>query len=153
MRSEEARFKITRRRLPHWWLEGASYFVTFRLAASPLAEEEILLVRDHIISGGTKFYDLIAAAVLPSHVHLLLRPRKGVSLSRAMKGIKGVTARSLNQRRGRRGSLWQDESYDRIVRDERELFEKLNYMLLNAVKAELTTDPENYVGWFLNREA
>jgi len=68
-----------------------------------------------------------------------------------MKGIKGVTARELNRRQGRKGSVWQDESFDRIVRDEAEFLEKLNYMFLNPVKAGLTDDPETYEGWYLNQ--
>lgn len=66
-----------------------------------------------------------------------------------MKGIKGATARKLNQRRGLRGSVWQDESFDRIVRDEGELREKLDYMFRNPVKSGLTKDPWEYPGWYL----
>ncbi|MFQ5778909.1 MAG: transposase, partial [Terriglobia bacterium] len=144
--------RITRRRLPHWALEGAAYFVTFRLFREPLTLEEIRLVRDHIVSGDPRYYELLAVTVLADHVHLLLRPEVGRSLGRVMKGIKGVTARELNRRRGRKGSIWQDESFDRIVRDEAELLEKLNYMFLNPVKAGLTNDPRNYPGWYLGGE-
>ncbi|MDA2912691.1 transposase [Acidobacteriia bacterium AH_259_A11_L15] len=149
---DEPKLQITRRRLPHWTLEGATYFVTFRIATSQLTTEEILSVRDQIISGDPELYELLAAVVLPDHVHLLLRPNQGVSLSRAMKGIKGATARRLNQRRGSHGRVWQDESLDRIVRDQAELEEKLNYMFLNPVKAGLTDDPDSYPGWFIKRK-
>jgi hypothetical protein len=66
-----------------------------------------------------------------------------------MKGIKGVTARRLNRNRGTRGSIWQDESFDRIVRDQAELEKKLNYMFTNSVKVGLVDDPWDYVGWYL----
>ncbi|MBI2956873.1 MAG: transposase [Acidobacteria bacterium] len=142
------KLRITRRRLPHWTLEGATYYITFRLFREPLTLEEIRFVRDHIVSGDPRYYELLAAAVLPDHVHLLLRPATRMSLSLVMKGIKGVTARELNRRRRRKGPIWQDESYDRIVRNQSELIEKLNYMLLNSVKAGLTDNPWTYVGWY-----
>lgn len=146
------RLRITRRRLPHWALGGALYFVTFRLSREPLTEDEIQLVRNHVVAGHDQFYDLLAVTVLPDHVHLLLRPKQGVTLSRVMKGIKGVTARQLNACRNRKGSVWQDESFDRIVRDEVELQEKLHYMFLNAVGAGLTKSPEEYEGWYFAGE-
>src|SRR5689334_10403838 len=34
-----------------------------------------------------------------------------------MKGIKGVSARRINQLLGRNGPLWQDEAFDHVVRN------------------------------------
>lgn len=47
----------------------------------------------------------------------------------------------------------QDESYDRIVRDQDELDDKLHYMLNNPVKKELCEDPWGYVGWYFKERA
>ncbi|MGH9805443.1 MAG: REP-associated tyrosine transposase [Candidatus Acidiferrales bacterium] len=141
-----------RRRLPHWSLPGATYFVTFRMHARPLDPQEIAMVKGHVVSGHGRYYHLCAVQVMPDHAHLLVRPRQQFTLSRILKGIKGVTARKLNQERGGRGSLWQDESFDRLIRNERELRETLDYMFRNPVTRGLTEDPEIYVGWFLNRE-
>lgn len=143
-----SKLEITRRRLPHWRLQGATYFVTFRLLSGELTADEISEVGAHIFSGDPDHYDLVAVVVMPDHVHLLLRPRAGLALSRIMKGVKGVSARALNQRRGTKGSIWQDESFDRIVRDQAELDEKLNCMFMNPVKAGLTQEPESYIGWY-----
>ena len=97
---------------------------------------------------------------MPDHAHLLLTPREVYSLSRIMKGIKGASARQVNLRRtdtnvhstkrGTSGSIWQDESFDRIVRDQSELNEKLSYMLNNPVKRGLTESPWDYHGWYFN---
>ena len=43
----------------------------------------------------------------------------------------------INRHRGSRGSIWQDERYDRIVRDEAEFLEKWQYIMNNPVKKEL----------------
>ena len=122
-----------------------------RLRTTPLSKDEIRMVRESILSGDGRFYDLDALVVLPDHVHVLLVPRAGYSLSRIMKGIKGTTARRLNQLRRRRGAVWQDESFDRIVRGQKEFNEKVNYMYLNPVKAGLTDNPEIYEGWYLKK--
>jgi REP element-mobilizing transposase RayT len=148
MRSSEEKLHIARRHLPHWSLVGATYFVTMRLRVRPLVESEIRLLLEHIIAGHHRYYDLVAAVILPDHTHLLMSPRDGYSLSRIMKGLKGATARRLNQARGTKGTVWQAESFDRIVRDQQELDEKLNYMFMNPVKAGLTDDPNRYPGWY-----
>lgn len=141
-----------KRRLPHWTLPGAAYFVTFRLRGGYLREDEIGIVKQHVVSGNGHYYHLYAVQVMPDHVHLLLRPQEKFPLSRILKGIKGVTARKLNVGRRDRGSLWQDESFDRMIRYEREFRETLDYMFKNPISRGLTKDPMNYAGWFLNRQ-
>jgi hypothetical protein len=132
------RLKITRRRLPHWQLRGSTYYITFRVAGGILSPDEIQIVLSHIGSGDGKFYRLIAAIVMPDHTHAILRPVDAIDLTRIMKGIKGVTARLINQQRDTTAlSLWQDDSWDRILRDHDELTEKLNFMLNNPAEASL----------------
>jgi REP element-mobilizing transposase RayT len=143
---------IKRRNLPHWTLEVSTYFVTFRVATGTLSIEERAIVRDHLQAGHGKFYQLAAAVIMPDHVHLLLRPIGDYTLSRVMKGIKGVSAHLLNQRRGTRGQIWQDESWDRIIRDDAEFEEKLTYMANNPVKAGLVDPDEPYDGWLINSD-
>ncbi len=87
---------------------------------------------------------------MPDHVHLLLTPTGEYNISRIMKGIKGTSARELNLKRGTSGSIWQDESFDRIIRDQNELDEKLNYMMNNPAKRGLTDNLWYYHGWYFN---
>jgi REP element-mobilizing transposase RayT len=68
-------------------------------------------------------YNLHAFAVMPSHVHLLVTAL--VPLPKLTKSLKGITAKRANAMLGFTGtSFWQEESYDRLVRDQRE-FEKI----------------------------
>jgi REP element-mobilizing transposase RayT len=144
--------KITRRHLPHWTIDGSIYFVTFCTHNTVFDENEQRIIRDHIKEGDGKFYDCYAAVVMPDHVHALLQLREGMTLSRVMHGIKGVSAHKINQRRNTRGVIWQKESFDRIVRDGNEFDEKLNYLYNNPIKKGLTEDPESYVGWYFDEE-
>ncbi len=107
------------------------------------------MVRDHIIAGNCRFYALLAVVVvMPDHTHALLTPTDGYALSRITKGIKGVSARQINEARRTSGSVWQDESWDRIIRDQSELDEKRRYMLDNPVRKGLTRDPWTWPGWW-----
>lgn len=146
---DEFGLKITRRHLPHWTLEGATYFVTFRVAGGQLNPVKQKIVFDHVLSGDNRFYRLIACTVMPDHLHLILRPATAYSLSRIMRGIKGVSAYKMNRLSAiRRNAVWQRESYDRILRDQDELIEKLNYMLCNPLKQGLVEDPWKYPYWY-----
>ena len=132
-------------------MKGALYFVTFRAISGELSFEEQILVMEHIKNGDDKYYKLMATMVMPDHVHILLSPIGNISLSRIMKGIKGVSAKKLNIKRGESGSIWQNEFFDRIIRDENELYEKINYMLFNPVTKKLTENPWDYHGWYLKK--
>lgn len=120
---------ITRRHLPHWSMAGATYFVTFRTKCGSLSIDEQKLVLEHFKSGHGIFYTLLAVIVMPDHVHILFTEKGHFGLSRIMKGMKGVSAWKVNKTRSQSGNVWQDESYDRIVRDQNELAREFHYML------------------------
>jgi REP element-mobilizing transposase RayT len=146
--NEGAPLIIRRRNLPHWELAGSTYFITFRLKEGRLSPEEVGIVLEQIKKGEPAFYKLFTATVIPDHVHAVLRPQADASLARITKGIKGVSARLINERRGNRGALWQDESYDRVIRDEKEFAEKTRYVFNNAVKRGLCDDGWDYPGFY-----
>ena len=140
--------EIHTRHLPHWTQEGAVYFITFNVASANLTVREMLIVRDHIAAGHNKFYRLFAVQVMSSHIHLIIQPKPAYSLSRIMNGMKGVTSRLVNKSRSARGHLWREESYDRIIRDEKELLEKMKYMYENPIKAGIVDEGDDWLGWF-----
>jgi putative transposase len=83
-----------------------------------------------------RLYDLLAFTVMPNHVHALLQPR--VELSKITRTIKGFTAFQANGVLGRRGQpFWQDESFDRWIRDATELHKTIRYIDENPVTAGL----------------
>lgn len=146
----EPTLKIRRRNLPHWTIDGSTYFITFRTKCGTLTPQERQLVLEHLKSGNGKFYRLAAAVAMPDHVHLLIAPLPTYELSRVMKGIKGVSARKINQLRQTTGTVWQDESWDRIMRNEDEFLKKLQYMADNPVKAGLVATIDEYDAWYFD---
>lgn len=143
--------KMTRRNLPHITIPGVAYHLTFRLKEGRLSLAEIKLMLEHIKSGEPEFYELFAAAVMPDHVHVLLQPRPGVEASRIWKGMRGASARKLNQARGTTGQVWDEERYDRIARDQEDLEVKIRYILNNPVKAGMVKNGLDYEGVYIAR--
>jgi len=89
-------------------------------------------------------YELHAWVVMPNHVHAVLRPLAGWSLSRILKGWKGYTAREANRLLNRAGSFWQVESFDHLVRDDADQHRCCEYTLMNPVHARLCERPEDW---------
>ncbi len=77
---------------------------------------------------------------MPNHVHMLLETTDAHLLSNILKGMKGTSARKVNQLLNESGSFWADESYDHIVRSETQLHFLIEYVKNNPIKADLKPD-------------
>jgi REP element-mobilizing transposase RayT len=187
-----------RNALPHLKREGASYFVTFRLAGTLPAElitrlkterqailahalaakrpltwpeqEELFrwyarrvdahLDAGHgdcflaqpqiagLVAGALRHFhedrhELGAWVIMPNHVHVLVRPRPGWTLSAVLHSWKSYTATQANRLLGRAGRpFWQKESYDHLVRDDQDHARCHRYIEDNPVTARLCDRPE-----------
>src|SRR5208337_4191642 len=84
---------------------------------------------------------LIAFVVMPNHVHLLIEPK--APAPKITQYVKGVSARRANELLHRTGQpFWQDESFDRWVRSQREMEKIIRYIEMNPVSANLASEPE-----------
>jgi hypothetical protein len=61
-------------------------------------------------------------------------------LERILQSWKRYTSLEINRQFRLTGALWQEESYDRIVRDEEHLYRVLKYIGSNPVNAGLDCD-------------
>jgi REP element-mobilizing transposase RayT len=100
------------------------------------------LVTEAIHYRDGKVYTLEAFTIMHNHGHVvctsLAKENDAMnSLTEIFQSFKRHTARKANEVLGRSGAFWQDESYDRIVRDQAELERIVNYVLNNPVKAGL----------------
>jgi REP element-mobilizing transposase RayT len=146
-----------RRHLPHLQPDGAALFLTWRLHGSVsaartggtatgvrhLSDARIAkVVADTIIAAESEraFYELHAWVIMPNHVHLLITPES--DLSKIMRWIKGSTARRANQILGLTGQpFWQDETWDRWMRNTEEFRKTKRYIEFNPVTAGLVKEP------------
>ena len=124
------------RNLPHWRMDGAVYFVTWRLypGRPELQADERRKVADALCCFENKRYELYAYVVMDDHVHVVLRPGENHALEQIVHSWKSFTANRLQRENARVGAVWQQESFDRIVRDENEWMEKIQYIMNNPLK-------------------
>ncbi len=144
---------IAQRNLPHWQIGGATYFVTFRTAGIELKSKARQIVLDACLFFDPGRYTLWTAVVMPDHAHLLLQPAenedgKWHSLSSILHSIKSFTANKINKHLERSGHVWQVESFDRIIRNDNDFFEKWNYIRNNPLKKELAQSPCEWIGFY-----
>lgn len=181
--------RIYHRHLPHWRQDGATYFVTFRLAdsipqqqlqalkrwrqiwerenpeprsevqwktlareitrrtekwldegygACELRQTEVAeLMRDSLLKFQDDRYFISCFEVMPNHVHAVMKPLGDQELEVILKNMKGYISRMANRMLERSGTLWEEESYDRIIRDEEHLYQVVQYIGRNARMAGL----------------
>jgi REP element-mobilizing transposase RayT len=140
-----------RRNLPHLQRDSKPHFITFvtknRWIMPDWARSIVLGCCQH--DNGTK-YALHVAVVMPDHAHLILTPltneekRIVNSLVEIMKAIKGASAHLINRRLGIRGTVWQEESFDHVLRSSEKLDHKVVYVLDNPVRQGLVSRWEDY---------
>jgi REP element-mobilizing transposase RayT len=84
-------------------------------------------------------YELGCYVVMPNHVHLVIRPTRGDAdaLEKILQSWKRYSAQKINCVLGVNGPFWQEESYDRIIRDEDHLARAIQYVGDNPTKAGL----------------
>jgi REP element-mobilizing transposase RayT len=90
-----------------------------------------------------RHYDLHAFVVMPNHVHLLVTA--AVAVPKLTKSLKGITAKRANAMLALTGRpFWQDESYDHVVRQDREFERIRSYIEENPVRAGLVRQASDY---------
>lgn len=88
-------------------------------------------------------YVLHAFVIMPNHVHLLIT--LAVKLPLLTKSLKGITAKKANLILGSTGTpFWQEESYDRLVRNSDEFERIRNYIETNPVRAGLVNERSSF---------
>ncbi len=101
------------------------------------------MVVDAIRFRSGESYELHSYVVMANHVHLLITPHSPVS--KLMQSLKRFTAREGNRILGMTGRpFWQEESYDRLVRDEAEFGRIVRYIEMNPVRAGLVASPGEF---------
>jgi REP element-mobilizing transposase RayT len=139
-----------RRNLPHIEKHGATYFVTFNTRQDfVLPRPARTLIYDHCLFDNGRKVCMHAFVVMPTHVHLLFTPLCGeigdaYPLAEILNGIKGSSSHSVNKLLRRRGTLWEPESFDRIIRSDADFEAKMIYIVGNPLAAGLAKGLDDY---------
>ena len=86
---------------------------------------------------------------MPDHVHALLTPlsdHAGWPFPRVdiLQCCKSATAHRVNRLRGVAGPVWEEESFDHVLRSDESFAEKCEYIRQNAVEAGRVARAEDY---------
>ena len=140
-----------RRNLPHLQRDYKPHLVTFvtknRRVLPNWARQ---IVSDCCKHDHGKRYNLRVVVVMPDHVHMILTPltdeigRRMFFLPEIMKAIKGTSSHAINRRRGIHDAIWQEESFDHVLRSSESLDAKVDYILQNPVRAGLVNVANEY---------
>jgi REP element-mobilizing transposase RayT len=94
--------------------------------------------------------ELLAACLMPDHLHLLLRPAE-MDAIRFVSALKSWTTRQP-WRHGMHGAIWQPGVYDRLARGGHEFNAIADYIVRNPVAAKLAQDerswPHTWAWWW-----
>jgi len=104
-----------------------------------------------IISESLKFWEgkklnNCAFTIMRNHVHWVFevfeKDEQGnpVYLQDIMQSVKRFSANRINKLENRIGHLWQKESFDTTIRDNKHMYNAVKYTLNNPVAAGLVTD-------------
>jgi putative transposase len=127
--------RLTSQRVESWLDQGMGSCLLRRLELAA-----------HVIGAMHHFdgqrYELGAYVVMPNHVHAILRPTqcRTKPLEVVLKSWKQFSSHRIHEQVGGSGSLWQEESYDRIIRDCEHLDRCLQYIAANPRKAGLPSE-------------
>ena len=93
-----------------------------------------------------------AFCIMPNHVHWVFqefeKDENGdpVYLQDVLYSVKRFSASQINKLMNREGSLWQKESFDTTIRDEKHMYSAIEYTLNNPVNAGLVKDWKDWPG-------
>jgi putative transposase len=153
----------SKRRLPHFDRPWAKYAVCFSSyqRSTLLPVERDLVLRSILHAYDHHQYELYVACVMPDHVHMLFEPQikeqeadgKTVfwTLTEILQGIKSSSAHRINKASGKRGAVWERESFDRLMRSEADFHEKFRYICRNPWNSGVVGPRDDY-RWLWTQE-
>ena len=87
---------------------------------------------------------------MPDHAHMILTPltdetqRMIFRLTEIMKVIKGASSHAINRQLHSNGPVWQEESFDHVLRSAESLDAKIDYILQNPVRKGIVRVASQY---------
>ena len=85
-----------------------------------------------------------AYVLMTNHVHLLVSGIEVGCISAMMQTLGRHYVRSINQRYGRTGTLWEGRFKSSVIESERYLLTCMRYIELNPVRAAMVAEAEDY---------
>ncbi len=102
-----------------------------------------------IVEEAIRFFDgeryrLLAWCIMPNHVHVLFETYESHPVGGVIHSWKTYTARVINKHLRREGPLWQQDYFDRFIRDANHLENEARYIEGNPITACLVERAEDW---------
>ena len=89
------------------------------------------------LEGTYKNIKLDKYIIMPNHIHgiIVIKEKKKISIMNIIGGYKSITSRKCNKKIGiKNNKIWQRSYYERIIRNEKELYKIRKYIIENPLK-------------------
>jgi len=133
------------------YIPGGTYFFTLvgyrRKPIFADGERVELLRRSFREVKAKRPYDVLAAVVLPDHLHCLwCLPEGDADFSTRWQMVKTSFSRRMPAKKRKDGAktIWQPRFYDHCIRDESDFQKHLDYIHFNPVKHGLVSSPGDW---------
>jgi REP element-mobilizing transposase RayT len=128
-----------------WYCDKVEALLNAGLGACWLSRPDVAgLVAEALQHFAGERYELRSWVVMPNHVHAIVWPMSGQTLSEILHSWKSFTSKQANKLLRRTGELWQQESFDHWIRDDAERTRLAAYVENNPVKARLCLTPSDW---------
>ena len=127
---------MKRRKLEAWLDRGCGECWLRRRQVAEIVEQTLL-------EADGRDFQMQAWVIMPNHVHLVMDVWD-VPLCKLVNGWKGKSSRLANLSLRRRGSFWQVDYFDTVIRDGEHLAKAIGYTERNPNKAALAKDPRDW---------
>jgi putative transposase len=135
-------------RKPRVLRDGASYHVTARTNDKVrfLDSDSVKDLFLDVVRRARKKYRFTVEnfCIMGNHVHLIIRPGRGQSLSAIMQWILGVFAMAFNRRSGHTNHVWGGRFFSRVIAGLRDLLQAFEYVDENPVSAGQVQDKRDW---------
>ena len=88
--------------------------------------------------------DVLAACLMPNHIHLVLKPYGDGDLSRWMQWLLTAHVRRYHRRHGSSGHVWQGRFKAFPIQHDAHLLRVMRYVERNALRANLVVNAEDW---------
>jgi putative transposase len=127
---------------------GATYHVASKIDHNAMALKDPNIKQmflDMVKAAKKKFpFELWNFTILDNHIHFLIKPADGVSLSKIMQWLKCNFAKKWNKVHKTTGHLWGERFFSRIIKNEKDFKGVITYIDDNPVDAGLV---QNAASW------
>ena len=132
-------------------IPGAYYSVTLAtfdrkpLLTTPEASDIIFQCFDWLESDQRLKW--VCIMIMPDHIHVVFQLHNKQTLPKLIQSFKQFTAKQINAKLARTGSVWQENYHDHGIRRDESLNKIIRYCYENPVRKGIVEKPSDYPYW------